>query len=92
MDEDGFSDPRAFAQTVERVQAYVRHEKGAWAELSRVAREDPDGTTRALLALGTVLLDIAAGAYRLSPDEMLHKVSRTLADDDEPALPAMAQQ
>jgi hypothetical protein len=92
MDEDGFSDPRAFAVTVERVQAYVRREPGAWAELSGAAREDPDGMTRALLALGTVLLDIAAGAFRLSPDEMLRKVSRTLATDDDEGLQAMAQQ
>lgn len=88
LDDDGFSDMRSFAVTVERVQAYVRSEPGAWTELSRAAHEDPDGMTRALLALGTVLLDIAAGAFRLSPDEVLHKVSRAVAEGDDEALRA----
>jgi hypothetical protein len=92
LDDDGFFDLPALALTVERVQAYIRREAGAWSELSRVAREDPDGTTRALLALGTVLLDIAAGAYRLSADEMLDKVSRTLAADDQQGMQAVSPQ
>ncbi len=71
-------DARRFAQTVERVQAYVRREPGAWAAFAEHSRSDPEATTRALLALGTVLLDIAATAYEITPDEMLTKVTRTI--------------
>jgi hypothetical protein len=87
-----FSDPQTFAVTVERVQAYVRHEPGAWAALSAAARDDPEGTTRALLALGTVLLDTAAGAFSLAPEEMLEKVSRSIASSEQDELKKMAQQ
>ena len=71
-------DPQVFTSTVERVQAYVRSEPGAWASVAAQARTDPEGTTGSLLALGTVLLDIAAQAFDLSPDEMLDKVTRTV--------------
>jgi hypothetical protein len=72
------SETDAFASTVERVRAYVRSEPGAWSALSEIAREDPERTTRALLTLGTVLLDIAADAFDLTPDQMLGKVTRTI--------------
>jgi hypothetical protein len=91
-DEDEFSEAQAFALTVERVQGYVRHEPGAWAKLAEAARDDPDGTTRSLLALGTVLLDIAAGAFSLSPEEVLEKVSRSIARAEDDELQRMAQQ
>jgi hypothetical protein len=71
-------DPELFADTVARVQAYVRSEPGAWASLSEIARAEPERTTRALLTLGTVLLDIAADAFDLTADEMLDKVTRTI--------------
>lgn len=89
--EDGYSDARSFALTVERVHAYVQRRPGAWSDLSRASRDDPDGTTRGLLALGTVLLDIAAEAYRMSPEQMLDKVSRTLAADHD-AVPGEGHQ
>jgi hypothetical protein len=38
------------------------------------AHQDPGGTTTSLVALGTVLLDIAAGAFQIPPDQMLAKV------------------
>ena len=79
-------DARTFATTVDLVQAYVRREPGAWAALSAAAREEPDGTTRSLLALGTVLLDIAADAFRLTPDEVLDKVAANAAELDEDGL------
>jgi hypothetical protein len=90
--DDSYADAPSFALTVQRVQAYVRREPGAWAGLSAAARADPDGTTRALLALGTVLLDIAAGAFRLSPEEVLERVSRSIADSEDDELQQMAQQ
>jgi hypothetical protein len=71
-------DPVAFARTVERVSAYIRSEPGSWAALAAQTREDPEGTMRAMLALGTVLLDISAGAFDLAPDEMLDKVRLTV--------------
>lgn len=65
----------SFSRTVGHVQAYVRSEPGAYTDLMASAQEDPAGTTASLVALGAVLLDIAAGAFSLSPDEMLAKVS-----------------
>jgi hypothetical protein len=71
-------DPESFGVTVDLVQAYVRGEPGAWSAFVVQSRADPEGTARSLLTLGAVLLDIAAGAFRLSPDEMLDKVTRTV--------------
>ena len=68
-------DPAAFVTTVAHVQSYVRAEPGAYRALMETARQDPEGTTTSLVALGTVLLDIAAGAFSITPDEMLAKVS-----------------
>lgn len=85
-------DAQTFAATVGRVQAYVRHEPGAWSRLAESARTDPEGTTGALLSLGTVLLDIAAGAFALSPDEVLDKVARSIEASEHDELQRMAQQ
>ena len=74
---------QAFATTVEQVKGFVRHDPGAWSGLAASARQDPEGTTRALLALGTVLLDIAAGAFRLTPDQVLEKVAASAAELEE---------
>jgi hypothetical protein len=68
-------DLASFTRTVAQVQSYVRSEPGAYNALMDSAHEDPAGTTTSLVALGAVLLDIAAGAFSLSPDEMLAKVS-----------------
>jgi hypothetical protein len=68
-------DLASFTRTVAHVQSYVRAEPGAYSALMQTAHEDPAGTTTSLVALGAVLLDIAAGAFSLSPDEMLAKVS-----------------
>ena len=80
-------DRSRFAETVRLVQAYVRSEQGAHAPLMEAAREDPEGMTMSLVALGAVLLDIAAGAFSLSPDEMLDKVADGVAQGgDSPVL------
>ena len=68
-------DLHSFTRTVAHVQSYVRSEAGAYSTLVAAAEEDPVGTTTSLVALGAVLLDIAAGAFSLTPDEMLAKVS-----------------
>jgi hypothetical protein len=81
------TDHARLAETVRAVQSYVRSEPGAHSSLMETARRDPEGTTSSLVALGTVLLDIAAGAFSLSPDEMLDKVAARVAEGGGLALP-----
>jgi hypothetical protein len=71
-----------FTEALDAVQAYVRSEPepGAHSALMDAARRDPEGMTTSLVALGAVLLDIAAGAFRLTPDQMLDKVAAHIAD------------
>ena len=76
-----------FTETVRAVQAYVRSEPGAHSALMSSARQDPEGVTAALVSLGTVLLDIAAGAFQLSPDEVLEKVAAQVGKDGLTAQP-----
>jgi hypothetical protein len=73
------ADVETFGRTVDLVQAHVRREPGAWLSVCGAVRDDPEGTTRALLALGTVLLDIAAGAFDLTPEQVLDKVAASAA-------------
>ena len=80
METSSPPDLTRFEATLTAVQAYVRSEPGAHAVLMDAARRDPEGTTASLVALGAVLLDIAAGAFRLTPDEMLEKVARQVAE------------
>jgi hypothetical protein len=68
-------EPEAFSRAVDLMTAYVRREEGAYARLIDAAHDDPESMTQSLIALGAVLLDIAAGAFKLTPDEMLGKVS-----------------
>lgn len=75
-----------FAETVRAVQAYVRSEPGAHSSLMETARRDPEATTLSLVALGAVLLDIAAGAFQLTADEMLEKVAAGVAGGGDVAL------
>jgi hypothetical protein len=76
-------DLQAFTRTVAHVKSYVRSEPGAYSALVATAEEDPIGTTTSLVALGAVLLDIAAGAFSLTPDEMLAKVSAGIVGSDD---------
>jgi len=78
-------DLASFTQTVAHVQSYVRSEPGAYAALMATAHEDPAGTTTSLVALGAVLLDLAAGAFSLTPDEMLAKVSAGISGHADPS-------
>jgi hypothetical protein len=79
-------DLAAFTRTTALVQAYVRGEAGAYSALMAAARQDPAGTTTSLVALGTVLLDIAAGAFQIPPDQMLAKVCAGISShSDAPA-------
>ena len=80
VDATTVPDHARFAEAVRAVQAYVRSEAGAPSALMATARRDPEGTTAALVALGAVLLDIASGAFGLTPDEMLDKVAARVAE------------
>lgn len=73
-------DPNRFPGDVGLVQAYVRSDAGSHAALMAAAGQDPVGMTTSLVTLGAVLLEIAAGAFDLSPDEMLAKVAQGIAD------------
>ena len=73
-------EPEAFSRAVDLMTAYVRREDGAYAGLMEAAREDPEVMTQSLIALGAVLLDIAAGAFHLTPDQMLGKVSHGIRE------------
>lgn len=68
-------EPESFSRAVDLMTAYVRREDGAYTALMDAANGDPESMTQSLIALGAVLLDIAAGAFQLTPDEMLGKVS-----------------
>ena len=70
-----------FRQTVRAVQAYVRDEPGAHSDLMSSTRRDPEAMTASLVSLAIVLLDLAAGAFHLTPDEVLEKVAVQVADD-----------
>ena len=87
METSPVAEHARFAETVRAVQAYVRSEPGARGSLMAAARQDPEAMTTSLVALGTVLLDIAAGAFHLTPDEMLEKVATRIAEGGEIQLP-----
>jgi hypothetical protein len=68
-------DPVSFTRHFLLVQDYVRSGAGAHHALMSAAREDPEGVTMSIVALGAVLLDIASGAFRMTPDQMLDKIA-----------------
>lgn len=77
-----------FTEHLALVQDYVRDRSGAHGALVAAAHADPEGVTMSLVGLGAALLDIAAGAYKLSPEEMLDKLADGVANmmAEEPAL------
>ena len=81
-------DPETFSRHFSLVEAYVKSRPGSHTALMAAAREDPEGMTTSIVALGAVLLDIAAGAFRLTPEEMLDKVAENVDHmiDGEPPL------
>lgn len=87
METTTVPDHARFAEAVRAVQAYVRSEPGAHRALMETARRDPEGMTTSLVALGAVLLDIAAGAFALTPDEMLDKVAARVSAGSDVTLP-----
>lgn len=71
-------DPATFSRHLSLVQAYVKSDPGSHTALMAAARQDPEQMTMSIVALGAVLLDIAAGAFRLTPDQMLDKVAESI--------------
>jgi len=55
------------------------------------ANEDPEAMTTSIVALGEVLLDIAAGAFKLTPEQMLDKVAGGVENlsSEPPVAPAI---
>ncbi len=84
-------DPATFTQHLALVQAFVRAQPGAHAALMDAVHDDPETLTMSIVALGAVLLDIAAGAFKMSPDDMLDKVALGVAAiaSEEPVQPAL---
>jgi hypothetical protein len=58
------------------VDGFVQGRPGARTALLAAARRDPEGVTTSIVALGAVLLDVAAGAFGLAPEQMLAKVGQ----------------
>ena len=71
-------DPETFARHFALVQAYVKSAPGSHTALLETARAEPEEMTMSIVALGAVLLDIAAGAFRLTPEQMLDKVGESI--------------
>jgi hypothetical protein len=71
-------DPETFARHFSLVQAYVKSAPGSHTALMESAREEPEEMTMSIVALGAVLLDIAAGAFHLTPEQMLDKVGESI--------------
>ncbi len=81
-------DPAIFNRHLALVQAYVQSRPGSHTALMDAANADPEGMTTSIVALGAVLLDVAAGAFRMTPDEMLAKIATGVAsfNEGDPAL------
>lgn len=62
------------------VQEYVLARPGALGALMKEAVADPTGVTASIVAIGAVLLDVAAGAFRIEPAEMLAKVGAMVSE------------
>ncbi|MCW2601739.1 MAG: hypothetical protein JWM02_3568 [Frankiales bacterium] len=83
--------PATFARHFALVRAYVRSEAGSHSALMEAANADPEGMTTSIVALGAVLLDIASGAFHLTPDEMMEKLADGVSriSGEGPAQPAL---
>lgn len=70
--------PDIFARHLQLVQDYVRSSPGSHNALMSAARREPEEMTMSIVALGAVLLDIAAGAFHMTPEQMLDKVAESI--------------
>jgi hypothetical protein len=70
--------PEVFSHHLHLVQDYVKSKPGSHQALMAAARREPEEITMSIVALGAVLLDIAAGAFHLTPEQMLDKVALSI--------------
>ena len=67
--------PASFGAHFALVRDYVAGTLGSHAALMSAARENPEAMTSSVVALGAVLLDIAAEAHHLTPIAMLDRLA-----------------
>lgn len=70
--------PEIFRRHLHLVQDYLKAKPGSHAALMAAVRREPEEVTMSVVALGAVLLDIAAGAFHLTSEQMLDKVARSI--------------
>lgn len=70
--------PEIFSRHLHLVRDYMKAKPGSHAALMAAATREPEELTMSIVALGAVLLDIAAGAFHLTPEEMLDKVAHSI--------------
>lgn len=68
-------DPILFRRHFALVRDYVASIPGSHAAMMEAARDTPEAMTNSVVALGAVLLDIAAGAHGLTPSAMLDRLA-----------------
>lgn len=79
-------DPAAFAEHFALVRAFVARQPGAHSALMDAANQDPEAMTTSIVALGSVLLDIAAAAFHLTSDEMMAKLASGVTEITDAAV------
>lgn len=73
--QDLAPDPASFRAHFGLVRDYVAGTPGSHAALMAAARDSPEAMTNSVVALGAVLLDLAAEAHHLSPTAMLDRLA-----------------
>lgn len=73
--QDLAPDPASFSAHFALVRAYVAGTPGSHAAMMAAARENPEAMTNSVVALGAVLLDLAAEAHHLTPTAMLDRLA-----------------
>jgi hypothetical protein len=70
--------PEILTHHLRLVQEYMRGKPGSHQALMAAAGQEPEEITMSIVALAAVLLDIAAGAFQLTPEQMLDKVALSI--------------
>lgn len=73
--QDLAPDPVSFRAHFALVRDYVAGTPGSHAAMMTAARQAPEAMTNSVVALGAVLLDIAAEAHHLTPSAMLDRLA-----------------
>ncbi len=73
--QDLAPDPASFGAHFALVRDYVAGTPGSHAALMAAANASPEAMTNSVVALGAVLLDIAAEAHHLTPIAMLDRLA-----------------